>query len=78
MHASEVLLCVKEVEYARVRVINFTSAKKLKADLDANLDGPVDISGASNSLPEARNPVQNCSISVGRGDGFFLCRIKWL
>ena len=78
MHASEVLLCVKEVKYARVRVINFTSAKKLKADLDANLDGPVDISGASNSLPEARNPVQNCSISVGRGDGFFLCRIKWL
>ena len=78
MHASEVLLCVKEVKYARVRVINFTSAKKLKADLDANLDGPVDISGASNSLPEARNPAQNCSISVGRGDGFFLCRIKWL
>ena len=76
MHASEVLLCVKEVEYARVRVINFTSAKKLKADLDANLDGPVDISGASNSLPEARNPVQYCSIYVGRGGGFFLCRIK--
>jgi len=76
VHASEVLLCVKEVEYARVGVINFTSAKKLKADLDESLDGPLDISGASNSLPEARNPVQNCSISVGRGDGFFLCRVK--
>lgn len=30
---------VNEVEYSRVRNINFTSAKKMKADLDATLDG---------------------------------------
>ena len=29
---------VKEVEYARVRDINFTSAKKMKTDLDATID----------------------------------------
>ena len=29
---------VREVEYARVRDINFTSARKMKADLDARLD----------------------------------------
>lgn len=43
---------VKEVEYARVRDINFTSAKKMKADLDATLDGPLYISEARNSPPE--------------------------
>ena len=35
---------VKEVEYARVRDINFTSANKMKADLDATLDRVFDIS----------------------------------
>ena len=29
---------VREVEYARVRDTNFTSARKMKADLDARLD----------------------------------------
>ena len=46
---------VKEVEYARVRDINFTSAKKMKADLDATLDGPLYISEARNSPPEVRS-----------------------
>ena len=35
---------IKEVEYARVRDINFTSAKKMKTDLDATLDRVLDAS----------------------------------
>ena len=46
---------VKEVEYARVRDINFTYAKKMKADLDATLDRVFDISQGDN-LAEAEEP----------------------
>ena len=35
---------VKKVEYARVHDINFISAKKMKADLNATLDRVFDIS----------------------------------
>ena len=39
----------KHVEYTRVRNINFTSAKKMKADLDATLDGLLETSEVTNS-----------------------------
>ena len=42
---------VKEVEYARVRDINFTLAKKMKTDLDAILERVLDVSEVNN-LPE--------------------------
>ena len=45
---------VKEVEYARVRDINFTSAKKMKTDLDATLDGVFDISQGDNLAEEPK------------------------
>ena len=49
----------KEVEYARVRDINFKSAKKMKADLDAtieNLSNDLQSSAGSNVFTES--PVQ--------------------
>ena len=64
---------VKEVEYARVRDINFTSAKKMKADLDATLDGLLETSQASNSPPDVRSRSKIVPFpSDGRGDRFFL------
>ena len=47
---------VKEVEYARVRDINFTSAKKKKSksDLDATLDKIFDISQGDNLAEEPK------------------------
>ncbi|XP_068743620.1 uncharacterized protein [Montipora capricornis] len=45
---------VKEVEYARVRDINFTSAKKMKTDLDATLDRVFDISQGDNLAEEPK------------------------
>ena len=41
-------LYVKEVDYARVRDINFTSAKKMKTDLNAALDRVFNISQSDN------------------------------
>ena len=46
---------VKEVEYARVRDINFTSAMKMIPDLDATLDSLLETSEASNSPPDVRS-----------------------
>lgn len=45
---------VKEVGKTRVRDINFTPGKKLKADRDATLDGPLNISEANKSPLEVR------------------------
>lgn len=53
LHASEVLvaftyLC-KQVEYVKVREINFTSARKIKNDLDAKIENLSNVSSPDNS-----------------------------
>ena len=45
---------VTEVEYERVRDINFTSAKKMKSDLDATLDNVLDKPQVDNLLEEPK------------------------
>ena len=50
---------VTEVEYERVRDINFTSAKKMKTDLDATLDGVLDKSQAD-ILSEEQQIASKC------------------
>ena len=52
---------VKEVEYSRVRDINFTSAKKMKTDLDATLERVLDVSQVDN-LAEKRMVLVNCKL----------------
>lgn len=45
---------VKEVEYARVCDINFTSAKKIKTDLDATLQRVLDVSQVDSLAEEPK------------------------
>ena len=40
---------VKQVEYGRIRDINFTSARKVKSDLDAKIDSLPNVSSPENS-----------------------------
>ena len=48
-----------EVEYARVRDINFKSAKKMKADLDATIENlPEDLQLSVDSKVFTESPVQ--------------------
>ena len=53
LHASEVLVAlpiyVKHVEYEKVREINFTSARKMKNDLDAKIENLSNVSSPDNS-----------------------------
>ena len=53
---------VKEVEHARVRNINLTSAKKMKVDLDATLDRVFNISPGNNLAEEPK--IESKSVSV--------------
>lgn len=50
---------VKEVEYARVRDINFTSAKKMKADLDSTIDRLSQLSEVDDCLDVRKNETKS-------------------
>lgn len=66
---------VKEVEYARVRDINFTSAKKMKADLDATLDGLLETSEVSNSAVKSVLLLLMQRALYKKAEKFQQCRI---
>ena len=55
---------VKEVEYARVRDIKFTSAKKMKADLDSVLDRLSPIPEVDDHVNEPKNETPASVMSV--------------
>ena len=72
---------VKEVKYVRVCSTNFTSAKKMKADLETTLDSRLETSEASNNPPDVRSRSKIVpSPSKKEMDSFYAelngCKIK--
>ena len=71
----DLTIVLKEVEYARVRDINFTSAKKVKADLDATLDGLLETSKVSNSTVKSVLLLLLQGTLYKKAEKFQQCRI---